>query len=132
MDPPSVSTLRPETPPGLDRVIRLCLDKDPDERIQTAHDLKLQLQAVAEAPLTTTAAPVVVPAPRSWLPWVAAGVLAIVAIGFALAYLQTPRAPQVSVHSYVLPPEKATFLLTGKHRRTAGALAGRAAYRLRS
>jgi serine/threonine protein kinase/Tol biopolymer transport system component len=117
VDPPSVSTLRPQTPPGLDRVIRLCLDKDPDERIQTAHDLKLQLQAVAEAPLTTTAAPVVVPARRSWLPWVAAGVLAIVAIGFALAYLQTPRAPQVSVHSYVLPPEKATFLLTGN---TAG------------
>src|ERR1700678_478918 len=46
VDPPSVRSLRPETPPGLDRVIRLCLDKDPDERIQTAHDLKLQLQAV--------------------------------------------------------------------------------------
>ena len=117
VDPPSVSTLRPETPQGLDRVIRLCLDKDPDERIQTAHDLKLQLQAIAEAPATTTQAPVVVPARRSWLPWVAAGVLAIAAIAFALAYLQSLRAPQVSVHSYILPPEKATFLLTGN---TAG------------
>jgi eukaryotic-like serine/threonine-protein kinase len=113
VDPPSVSTLRPQTPPGLDRVIRLCLDKDPDERIQTAHDLKLQLQAIAEAPLTSTQAPVVVPTRRPWLPWVAAGVLAIVAIVFALAYLQSLRAPQVSVHSYILPPEKATFLLTG-------------------
>jgi Tol biopolymer transport system component len=44
---------------------------------------------------------------------VAAGVLAIVAIGFALAYLQTLRAPQVSVHAYILPPEKNTFLLSG-------------------
>jgi eukaryotic-like serine/threonine-protein kinase len=117
VDPPSVSTLRPETPPGLDRVIRLCLDKDPDERIQTAHDLKLQLQAIAEVPLATTQAPVVVPARRPWLPWVAAGMLAIAAIVFALAYLQSLRAPQVSVHSYILPPEKATFLLTGN---TAG------------
>jgi serine/threonine protein kinase len=113
VDPPSVSTLRPQTPPGLDRVIRLCLDKDPDERIQTAHDLKLQLQAIAEAPLARTQVPVVVPARRSWLPWVAAGVLAVVAIALAIAYLQSPRAPQVSVHSYILAPEKSTFLLTG-------------------
>jgi eukaryotic-like serine/threonine-protein kinase len=113
VDPPSVSTLRPETPAGLDRVIRLCLDKDPDERIQTAHDLKLQLQAIAEAPLTTTQAPVVVQARRPWLPWVAAALLALIAVAFALAYLQMLRAPQVSVHSYILAPEKATFLLTG-------------------
>src|SRR5271169_6641852 len=117
VDPPSVSTLHPQTPLGLDRVIRLCLDKDPDERIQTAHDLKLQLQAIAEAPVTTTQAPVVVPARRPWLPWAAAAVLAIAAIVFALAYMQSLRTPQVSVHSYILPPEKATFLLTGN---TAG------------
>ncbi len=113
VDPPSVSTLRPETSPGLDRVIRLCLDKDPEERIQTAHDLKLQLQAVAETAPTTTQAPVVVPARRSWVAWAAAALLAIAAIAFAVAYFQSPRAPQVSVHSYVLPPEKATFALAG-------------------
>jgi eukaryotic-like serine/threonine-protein kinase len=113
VDPPSVSTLRPQTPPGLERVIRLCLDKDPDERIQTAHDLKLQLQAIAETPATMSQAPVVVPARRSWLPWAAAGVLAVAAIAFGLAYLQSLRTPQVSVHSYILAPEKTTFLLTG-------------------
>jgi len=113
VDPPSVSTLRPQTPPGLERVIRLCLDKDPDERIQTAHDLKLQLQAIAEAPLTTTRSAAVVFSRRSWLPWVAASVLAVAAIAFALAYMQAVHAPQVSVHSYILPPEKATFQLTG-------------------
>ena len=117
VDPPSVSTLRPETPPVLDRVIRLCLDKDPDERIQTAHDLKLQLQAIAEAPLTATQSAAVVPARRGWLPWVAAAVLAITAIVFALAYMQSLRAPQVSVHSYILAPEKTSFVLTGN---TAG------------
>ncbi len=127
VDPPSVSTLRPQTPPGLERVIRLCLDKDPDERIQTAHDLKLQLQAIAEAPATMAQAPVVVPARRSWLPWAAAGVLAIAAIAFALAYLQSSRMPQVSVHCYILAPEKATFRADRKHRRPTRALAGRPA-----
>jgi len=113
VDPPSVSTLRPETPPGLDRVIRLCLDKDPDERIQSAHDLKLQLRAIAEAPLATSQAPVVAPARRSWLPWTAVAVLAVATIALALAYLQSLRTPRVSVHSYILAPEKTTFVLTG-------------------
>jgi serine/threonine protein kinase len=132
VDPPSVSTLRPQTPPGLERVIRLCLDKDPDERIQTAHDLKLQLQAVAEAPFTATQSPAVVPARRPWLPWAAAAVLAIATIAFTLAYLQSPRAPQVSVHSYILAPEKATFLLTGNTAGPPVLFAGRAANRLHS
>jgi eukaryotic-like serine/threonine-protein kinase len=113
VDPPSVSTLRPQTPPGLDRVIRLCLDKDPNERIQTAHDLKLQLQAIAEAPSSATPAPTATPARQPWMPWVASGVLAVAAIAFAIAYVQSLHAPQVSVHSYILPPEKATFALTG-------------------
>ena len=36
--------LTPATPPALDRVIRACLLKDPDERLQAAHDVKLQLE----------------------------------------------------------------------------------------
>ncbi|HEX7879648.1 MAG TPA: serine/threonine-protein kinase, partial [Candidatus Eisenbacteria bacterium] len=35
-------------PTGLGRIIRNCLAKDPDDRIQTAHDVKLQLDGVAE------------------------------------------------------------------------------------
>ena len=35
-------------PHGLERLIRNCLAKDPDERIQTAHDVKLQLQGLLE------------------------------------------------------------------------------------
>jgi Tol biopolymer transport system component len=35
-------------PQGLDRLIRNCLAKDPEDRVQTAHDVKLQLQGIAE------------------------------------------------------------------------------------
>src|SRR5437867_2014292 len=37
-----------DTPPPLDRLIRACLAKDPDERIQTAHDVALQLEWISE------------------------------------------------------------------------------------
>jgi len=40
--------LKATTPPALDSLIRACLEKDPDERIQTAHDVKLQLRSVSE------------------------------------------------------------------------------------
>jgi Tol biopolymer transport system component len=47
-EPPPMSQLAPLTPDSLDRLVRTCLAKDPDERIQSAHDAKLQLQWIAE------------------------------------------------------------------------------------
>jgi Tol biopolymer transport system component len=45
---PAGSTVRMAPPHGIERLIRNCLAKDPEERIQTAHDVKLQLQGIAE------------------------------------------------------------------------------------
>jgi serine/threonine protein kinase len=39
VDPPPVSVLQPLTPASLDRIVRKCLCKDPDERWQSARDL---------------------------------------------------------------------------------------------
>jgi serine/threonine protein kinase len=46
--PSPVSSIQSMTPPALDRVIQTCLAKDPEERWQTAHDVKLQLEWIAE------------------------------------------------------------------------------------
>src|SRR5262249_20461143 len=46
-EPPPASQLAPLGSPALDRLIQACLAKDPDERIQTAHDIKLQLGWIA-------------------------------------------------------------------------------------
>lgn len=62
-EPAPISALAPSTPPGLDRVVRQCLGKDPDERWQTAADLRRELlwlqqdgsQAGALAPPTARA-----------------------------------------------------------------------------
>src|SRR5437016_893814 len=47
-EPAPIAALQPMTPPALDRVVRTCLAKDPEDRFQTAHDAKLQLQWIAE------------------------------------------------------------------------------------
>jgi Tol biopolymer transport system component len=48
-DPPPVSSLQPTAPSSLDHVIQHCLAKDPDQRWQTARDLMLELQWIADA-----------------------------------------------------------------------------------
>jgi Tol biopolymer transport system component/predicted Ser/Thr protein kinase len=43
-DPKPMSELQPLTPVALEQVVRACLAKDADERLQTAHDVALQLR----------------------------------------------------------------------------------------
>jgi Tol biopolymer transport system component len=45
-DPPDLSTVKGVSPP-LARIVHRCLEKRPDDRFQSAHDLGLALQAVA-------------------------------------------------------------------------------------
>ena len=44
---PPLSAAEPDTPPGLEHVVRTCLAKDPADRWQTARDLLAELQAIA-------------------------------------------------------------------------------------
>ncbi|MGH9653662.1 MAG: serine/threonine-protein kinase, partial [Bryobacteraceae bacterium] len=47
-EPAPVREIRPELPATLERLIKLCLAKDPDERWQSAYDVGLELQSAAE------------------------------------------------------------------------------------
>src|SRR5438105_7529591 len=55
--PRPMSDLSPLNPPVLERLVNTLLAKDPDDRIQTAHDAKLQLQWMID--------PVAAPSPSS-------------------------------------------------------------------
>jgi len=112
VEPPSASTFAQATSPGLDRLIRNCLEKDPEERIQTAHDVKLNLQAVADEKPTLAAAVMheSVHARTAWIAAVAAALI-LGALGTILLYHPVRSAP--SVRASVDPPANTFFLLTG-------------------
>jgi Tol biopolymer transport system component/predicted Ser/Thr protein kinase len=48
-DPPPISQLQPLTPPALERIVKKCLAKDPDERWQNASDLRTELKWILES-----------------------------------------------------------------------------------
>jgi eukaryotic-like serine/threonine-protein kinase len=48
-DPEPVRALQPNAPAALDYTVRTCLEKNPEERFQTAHDVKLQLNWIAQS-----------------------------------------------------------------------------------
>lgn len=47
--PPAIAMAQPMSPSAFDSLVRVCLAKDPDERWQTVHDVKLQLRWIADA-----------------------------------------------------------------------------------
>src|SRR6185437_8243328 len=47
-DSPTLSSVDPAIPPTLDRVVRTCLAKEPEDRWQSARDIALALKFTAE------------------------------------------------------------------------------------
>jgi len=48
-EPSAVSEIKPMTPPGLSRLVKKCLEKEPDNRWQSARDLADELRWMAQA-----------------------------------------------------------------------------------
>jgi Tol biopolymer transport system component/DNA-binding winged helix-turn-helix (wHTH) protein len=83
-DPPALS---PSVPAALDRVVRRCLEKDPDRRFQSAADLALALASLSASPVSAVA-----PERRGWMKWAAIAAVALAAIAFV--YGRGPGAAQ--------------------------------------
>ena len=116
-DPPPISSVQPLAPLALERLIKTCLEKDPDERCQTAHDVKLQIRQIVEGG-SQSSAPIPVAAPRkrvSRLPWIVAAGLAVVsAAAFFLLY-QASQKQLPTLRVEINPPDKLQFNLSGDH-----------------
>ncbi|MGD8413181.1 MAG: protein kinase [Candidatus Latescibacterota bacterium] len=105
--PPAISAVQPMTPPALDRVIRTCLAKDPEERWQTAHDVALQLKWIDEGGSQAGVPRPVTVKRRSreriaWMVAAAASVFAAVLAG--VAFYRTPEKPSSSIRFNIEAP----------------------------
>jgi serine/threonine protein kinase len=133
---PPISAL----PPPLERVLRKCLAKDPEDRWQNALDLKDELEWISTQP--TEKPPLPVPVPPRRLVWAAVGVViglvvpapwmvrlltpphnAVLRMGVAgIEKLSTPGAPNLSPDGKYLAFEE--WGPSGKHRLCLRALDG--------
>src|SRR5262249_26831466 len=80
-EPRPIRELKPLTPQSLQRLVKTCLAKDPDERWQSAHDAAVELRWIAERP--DEVAQPRRRGPRSFGLALAGGLAALVAAGLA-------------------------------------------------
>ena len=115
-EPDPVSTVKPQTPLGLEHVIATCLQKNPEERYLAAHDIKLELQFIAAERVPPTAgsarvAPTVRKGER--MGWMAAIVSAIL-LGISGGWLlHRPTRPAQSIRTVIEAPSNTTLNLSG-------------------
>ena len=110
--PPAVSSARRDgdLPPGLDHVIERCLAKSPVDRWQTARDVKLELEWIADGRSQAMRLP-----PRSRRPtrepiaWAVAG-LAIVAATITATRQSVRESPVAAVTRFIVEPPSGTLI----------------------
>ena len=130
-EPAPLSKLQPTSPPAFDRVVATCLAKEPEERWQSAGDVRKELRWVAEGPRPAEPAE---PGPHrsARVPWAIAGLALLAAVGalFLPRRPEAPAAPRMLLS--ILPPSGVTwtdwFALSPDGRRLAlvGSSEGRA------
>jgi serine/threonine protein kinase len=121
-DPPDLDQQRLAISPGLDRIIRRCLEKTPDLRFQSANDLAFALETLSAGSGATSGSAATMAAPadaavvrpqarRNLLPWIlAAAASSPRSSGGCHAGLLSPRSDSISSRASASWPAK-------KHRR---------------
>jgi eukaryotic-like serine/threonine-protein kinase len=111
-DPTTISEIAPMMPPAFNRVVKTCLAKDPENRFQTAHDVKLQLQWIAEGgSLAGIPAPVVARRKnREKLAWAVAAVAILAAALATFGYLRREPVPPLTARFDIAAPEDLTSI----------------------
>jgi Tol biopolymer transport system component len=104
-EPQPMAVLQPMMPPMLERVVKKCLAKDPDERWQSANDLASELNWIAEASSQATEAGRLPARRKRWerLSWLLAATffLLMMAAGAAWREASSRRAPMMYFHTSV-------------------------------
>jgi eukaryotic-like serine/threonine-protein kinase len=104
-EPPEIDLEKSKVSPGLERILRHCLEKNPSERFQSARDLGFALAALSGTGTGSTAAlskfgDTSRSVPASWL-WIAAAIALASLLGLGLA-LRTGKE-HVSQQEFAIP-----------------------------
>lgn len=110
--PEPISAVAPLTPPALDHIVQKCLEKDPDLRWQSAHDVASELQWMSEA---GSKAGIAVPLMmrrkiRERLLWMLTSAFAILSVLLGIGYfLRAPKTPP-PVRASLDPPSHSALI----------------------
>ena len=118
-DPPDLSTTNRGVNPALERIVNHCLEKNPEERFNSARDLAFALTTLSGSgdSAATRAFDVVdttsqVTPRRSWwshLGWIAAGLFLVLTLVFGTLYFRRPTPREETVRFTLLAPEKTNY-----------------------
>ena len=105
-DPIPISELHPTAPTALDRIIRACMAKEPDERFQSAHDVAMELSWIASGDAGVTKR-----SGRSAPAWALAVFFLVIAAALGAAWWRQHAALRrvVPVRTSIEPPEGSAF-----------------------
>ncbi len=124
-DPPELSETNAKISPSLDKIVRRCLEKKPEMRFHSAHDLGFALSTLTTPSgsrlETATALPAVTASlltkgmfGNARLAWIAAAVLLLgllAALPFAVAHLRhAPPTAAIAGHFTIVAPEQVSSL----------------------
>jgi eukaryotic-like serine/threonine-protein kinase len=106
--PPLISSVVPMCPPALDHIVRKCLEKEPDERWQSAHDVAEELRWIAQAGSQAGVASQVAVRrkTRESLAWALAALSTVAAMGLGTALTRGRAQAPTAVRTNILLPEK--------------------------
>jgi Tol biopolymer transport system component len=95
-DPPSISQIAPASPPGLQRLVHRCLEKNSEQRFQSASDMAFALEALSDSGSTATPGVRQAVSGKKWI-WLAGAAVVTIAIAVALVlwWRQPPAVPVV-------------------------------------
>jgi len=110
-EPPALSSLQSMTPPLLDHVVRTCMAKDPDARWQTAHDILIELNWIAQSGAQPDAAKpsTAIRTKKDVVPWAIAGVTGLAAVILVFLHFGRTPAPVHPVRFQTEVPENVTL-----------------------
>jgi serine/threonine protein kinase len=116
-EPEPIRTLQPLTPQTLERVIKKCIAKDPDDRWQSAGDLASELIWIGEGSAASQPPALARGSSRAirisaWLGWTfcALAVIAVIVLSLVLGFSGTDKPV---IRTQIAPPEKLQFNFVG-------------------